>query len=352
MKLNKFYKNKKILITGHTGFKGIWLSNILIYLGARVYGISKNDENIKNFRNLCETNKLKSYIFDILNKKKLNKIIKYIEPEIIFHLAAQSIVRTSYQFPEITFETNFNGTLNLLSIATKLKKLKSIIIVTSDKCYHNQDKKNYFDETDSLGGNDPYSASKGATEILFNSYLKSFFYKKKVGAATARAGNVLGGGDWARDRIIPDCVRCIIKNKKFIIRNSNSTRPWQHVLDVINGYLILGQMLIKNPKKYSGNWNFGPKNKQNMNVRNLIILFLQFMKKKNIFFISKKNKKYIESKFLNINSSKANNLLKWKNKYTLKMTLQLTADWYRDKINNKYNNHIMVKQIKNFFTVK
>jgi CDP-glucose 4,6-dehydratase len=350
--LNKFYKNKKILITGHTGFKGIWLSNVLIYLGARVYGISKNDKNLKNFKNLCETNKIKTYIFDILNKKKLNKIIKYIEPEIIFHLAAQSIVRTSYQYPEVTFETNFNGTLNVLSISTKLKKLKSIIIVTSDKCYHNQGTKNYFIETDSLGGDDPYSASKGASEILFNSYLKSFFHKKKIGAATARAGNVLGGGDWSKDRIIPDCVKCIIKKEKIIIRNPNSTRSWQHVLDVINGYLILGKMLYKNPKKYSGNWNFGPKNKKNLNVRNLIILFLQFMKTKNKLLFLKKNKKKPESKFLNLNSSKANNFLKWENKYNSKITLQLTADWYRSEINDKCNNHTIVKQIKNFFTIK
>jgi CDP-glucose 4,6-dehydratase len=350
--LNKFYKNKKILITGHTGFKGIWLSNVLIYLGAKVYGISKNDANIKNFKNLCKTNKLKSYIFDILNKKKLNKIIKYIEPEIIFHLAAQSIVRTSYQYPEITFETNFNGTLNLLSVATKLKKLKSIIIVTSDKCYKNQNKKNYFVETDSLGGDDPYSASKAASEILFHSFLKSFFYKKKIGAATARAGNVIGGGDWSKDRIIPDCARCISKKKKITIRNPNSTRPWQHVLDVINGYLILGQMLFRRQKKYSGNWNFGPKNKKNLNVRNLIILFLQFMKKKNKLFFLKQNKKESESKFLRINSSKANNLLKWKSKYNIKTTLQLTADWYHENLNNKYNNHTMEKQIKNFFKFK
>ena len=281
--LNRFYKNKKILITGHTGFKGIWLTNILIYFGAKVYGISKNDENIKNFEKCCKTNNVKSYFFNILNKKKLNKIIKYIEPEIIFHLAAQSIVGTSYKYPETTFETNFNGTLNILSISTKLKKLQSIVIITSDKCYQNLNKKNYFIETDPLGGDDPYSASKGASEILFNSYLKSFFYKKKIGAATARAGNVIGGGDWVKDRIIPDCVRCIAQGKKIAIRNPNSTRPWQHVLDVVNGYLILAQMLFKNKKKYSGNWNFGPNNKKNLNVRNLVKLFLQYTEKKTIF---------------------------------------------------------------------
>lgn len=349
--LSKFYKNKKILITGHTGFKGIWLSNILISFGAKVYGISKNDENKKNFKNLCKTNLVKSYFFDILNKNKLDKIIRSIEPEMIFHLAAQSIVRTSYRFPEITFETNFNGTLNLLSIVTKLKKLKSIIIVTSDKCYQNQGKKNYFVENDPLGGDDPYSASKGASEILFNSYLKSFFYKKNIGAASVRAGNVLGGGDWSKDRVIPDCVRYATKNKKIIIRNPNATRPWQHVLDVINGYLILGEMLFKKQKKYSGNWNFGPKSKKNLNVKNLIILFLQSMKIKTKLVFLKQNKKYAESKFLNLNSSKANNLLKWKNKYNLKMTLKLTAEWYHDNLKNKNSNHIMEKQIKNFFTI-
>lgn len=350
--LDRFYKNKKILVTGHTGFKGIWLTNILIYFGAKVYGISKNDKNIKNFKKLCKTNKIKSYFFDILNKKKLNKIVKSIEPEIIFHLAAQSIVRTSYQHPENTFETNFNGTLNILSVATKLKKLKSIIIVTSDKCYHNQNKKNYFVETDSLGGDDPYSASKGASEILFNSYLKSFFYKKKIGAATARAGNVIGGGDWSKDRIIPDCARCIAQGKKIAIRNPNSTRPWQHVLDVVNGYLILAQMLFKNKKKYSGNWNFGPNNKKNLNVRNLVKLFLQYMEKKNNFYLLRKNKKITENKFLNLNSSKAKKLLKWNNKYNVSMSLKLSAEWYINFINNKPYNNIITEQIKKFFIIK
>ena len=350
--LQKFYKNKKILITGHTGFKGIWLTNILVSFGAKLYGISLNDSHKKNYLELSDKKIMKNYYFNLLNKTKLNKTFQEIKPDIIFHLAAQSLVRNSYKYPEETFETNFNGTLNVLNASLKVKTLKSLIVVTSDKCYQNQNKKKFFKETDHLGGDDPYSASKGATEILFNSYLKSFFYKKKIGAATVRAGNVLGGGDWSKDRIIPDCARCIAKKKNIIIRNPNSTRPWQHVLDVLNGYLILGKMLSKNQKKYSGNWNFGPKNKKNLNVRNLIILFLQLMKTKKKLVFLKQNKKKAESKFLNLNSSKANNLLKWENKYNLKITLQLTADWYRDNLNNKYNNHTIAKQIENFFAFK
>lgn len=348
--LKNFYKNKKILITGHTGFKGIWLINCLTILGAKVYGISKNDENKKNFYKLCETKNIKSYFFDILNKKKLNTTIKKIEPDIIFHLAAQSIVRKSYKFPENTFETNFNGTLNLLSVSLKLKNLKSLIIVTSDKCYQNLNKKKFFIETDALGGDDPYSASKGASEILFNSFLKSYLINKKIGAASVRAGNVLGGGDWSVDRILPDYIKSIKYSKKFIIRNPNSSRPWQHVLDVINGYLILAMKLYKNREKYSGNWNFGPNYKKNVTVKKLIKIFSKFIehKAKNIVFINKKTNQK-ESKFLNLDSSKARKYLYWNNRYDLTQILRLTAEWYNENMYKNQSNRIIKKQINNFF---
>ncbi len=349
--LGNYYKNKKILITGHTGFKGIWLTNILNFLGAKVYGISLDDLNKKNFNKLTYGKNINSYYFNILNKTKLNNLFRKIEPDIIFHLAAQSLVKKSYKFAVKTFETNFNGTLNVLSVSEKLKNLKSLIIVTSDKCYKNINDNKSFVETDPLGGDDPYSASKAAAEILFNSYLKNFLIKKKMGAASVRAGNVLGGGDWSEDRIIPDCAKKIIQSKKIIIRNPNSTRPWQHVLDVLNGYLILAMMLDKNPK-YSGNWNFGPKNKSNISVKKLVKYFLKYMKSKNNIHYLVRGNKYKEKINLNLNSSKSNKILKWKNKYNTDQTLKLTASWYHDFMINGYNKEIIIKQINNFYSIK
>ena len=350
--LQKFYKNKKILITGHTGFKGIWLTNILVSFGAKLYGISLNDAHKKNYLELSDKKKMKNYYFNLLNKTKLNKTFQEIKPDIIFHLAAQSLVRNSYRYPEETFETNFNGTLNVLNASLKVKTLKSLIVVTSDKCYQNQNKKKFFKETDHLGGDDPYSASKGASEILFNSYLKSFFVGKKIGAASVRAGNVLGGGDWSKDRLVPDCVKSILKLKKIVIRNPHSIRPWQHILDVLNGYLILGMLVYKKRNIYSGNWNFGPKKNVKINVMKVVKYFSEFMNiRNNVIFLSKK-KSSSESKYLFLNPSKANRYLKWNNKYNIKKTLKLTADWYKDYILNKNKNKIIKKQINNFFYEK
>jgi len=279
--LNNFYNNKKILITGHTGFKGLWLTTILSIFGAKITGLSLNDKNKKNFYK-CISNKslIKSYWGNIDNFLFLKKIINKNKPQIIFHLAAQSLVMDGYKKPLKTFQTNVLGTLNVLEIAMRAPTVKSVIIVTSDKCYQNFSTSKSYKETDPLGGIDPYSSSKAAAEVISQSYLKSFYLKSKIGLATVRAGNVIGGGDWSKNRIVPDCIKSIFKNSKLILRNPNYIRPWQHVLDPLNGYLLLGMKIFFNPKKFSGPWNFGPSYKQVKSVRAVVNLIFKKSKKK------------------------------------------------------------------------
>ena len=331
--LQKHFKNKKILITGHTGFKGSWLTLWLNLMGAKVYGISDNYPKKNNhFFDLKLSKNIKNYKIDICDLIKLKKIVLKTKPDYIFHLAAQSLLKKSYNFPIKTFNTNSIGTLNLLESIRYLKNKCNVVLITSDKSYKNLEIKRGYSEDDILGGNDPYSASKGAAELIINSYLKSFFVKKKnIRIAIARAGNVIGGGDWSIDRIIPDCVKSWYKYKKITIRSPKSTRPWQHVLDAIRGYLILAIKL--NDKKIHGEaFNFGPDNKQNKNVLDLVKEI-----KKNWQGVEWKIKQDIklknkESNLLKLNSHKAKKILNWYPVLNFKNSIKFTANWYK-----KYN---------------
>ena len=262
MKKNIF-KNKKVLITGHTGFKGSWLSIWMHSLGANVLGISKNIPTYPSHYQLTGLDKIiKSKQLDLKDKKKLKKIIEDFKPDFIFHLAAQAIVKNSYVNPINTWESNLNGTIHLLESIKHIKKIV-VILITSDKVYKNLEIKRGYSENDLLGGIDPYGASKSATEIAIKSYIKSYFTNRrnKVLIAVARAGNVIGGGDWSENRLVPDCMKAWLKNKEVLIRNSNSTRPWQHVLEVLSGYISLAYKLNFNQKIHGQAFNFGPKNK-------------------------------------------------------------------------------------------
>jgi CDP-glucose 4,6-dehydratase len=306
--VTNFYKNKRIFITGHTGFKGIWLTSALLNFGAKITGLSLNDEKKKLFNEYIKNKEIKSYFGNVENYSFLKKVIKKAKPQIIFHLAAQSLVINSYKEPLRTFKTNTFGTLNLLEIARNVSAIKSVIIVTSDKCYKNYGKFKFYKETDALGGVDPYSSSKAAVEIFADSYLKSFFLKSKIGLATVRAGNVIGGGDWSKNRIVPDCIRSIQRKNKLTIRNPNHIRPWQHVLDPVNGYLLLAMKIYFNYKKYSGSWNFGPSYKQVKSVRSIVNLIIKKSKKK-IEVVVLRNKNY-ESYCIKLNSSKSKKKIK------------------------------------------
>ena len=347
MNMFKCFKNKKIIITGHTGFKGSWLSLWLNMSGAKVYGISNNykstETNIKNFK-LKKT--VKNFNIDIRNFAKLNKIITKIKPDFIFHFAAQSLVGKSFKNPVYNFETNFNGTLNLLEVL-RLSKFKCIsVIITSDKSYKNLEIKRGYTENDILGGDDPYSASKASAELIINSYFKSFLKNKKnLRIAICRAGNVIGGGDWSNDRLIPDIMRSIFNNKKVKLRNQSSTRPWQHVLDVLNGYLILANKLKKNNKLNGQSFNFGPPIKSNYTV---LAIVREMKKNWNLLEWVFSNRTYYESTLLKLNSSKSLKYLNWKNKLDFKELIKLVTDWYKCFYENKNIYDFSIKQIRNF----
>ena len=340
-----FYLNKSVLITGHTGFKGSWLSLWLYLIGAKVIGVSLNKPtNPSHFDKLKLKNKITDLRLDIRNLEKLNLVFKKYKPDMIFHLAAQSLVRRSYKEPINTFSTNIIGTLNILDCMKAYKKKCNAVIITSDKSYKNLEIKRGYHENDLLGGKDPYSASKASAELIIQSYVNCYFNNNdKNKLAIARAGNVVGGGDWSEDRLIPDCIRACIKNNKTIIRNPSSTRPWQHVLEALRGYLILGISLSKNKKLSGEPFNFGPKISQDKSVYS----FLKEMKKNwnKIQWKIKKNKsKEHESKLLKLNSSKAEKYLSWKAILQFKETAQMTAKWYKEYYKNPSKAFSLSKQ--------
>lgn len=346
MKKLDIFKNKKILITGHTGFKGSWLCKLLLELGAKVSGISLEADKLSLYNLLKLDNEVSSHIFDIRNN--LDKVIKEINPDIIFHLAAQPLVIESYENPLYTFETNIMGTINVLEAIRKLNNLECAVMITTDKVYDNKEWAWGYRENDSLGGVDPYSSSKACAELVIKSYKKSLLNDLNI--ATARAGNVIGGGDFAKDRIIPDIVRAIEKNKAVELRNPNSVRPWQHVLDVLYGYLLLAYNLIKNNKNISESYNFATIDDA-VNVKYITKVFIESVGN---YKINSKNThaKKLSKKEMNIlrlDSSLARKELLWKEKFDTKEAIKQTALWYREYLNNaKSVKDITDKQIKEY----
>ena len=353
MNLNNFYAGKKILVTGHTGFKGAWLSLVLNEFGARVYGISLKPEDVRgNFYNIVRLNKkIKSYYIDLSEYKKLYKTINKIKPEIIFHLAAQPYVIRSYKDPIQTIHSNIVGVSNLLDICRKTKSVKLFLNITTDKCYENDDSKKSFVESDRLGGKDIYSASKACSEILTNSFFESFLkYKIKIG--TSRAGNVIGGWDFGEDRLIPDIFESIMKNKNLTIRNPNSVRPWQYILDVLNGYLFQVFYLSKDKSHTLSSFNFAPVQKDIVNVKEIADYISNYFNFKRVRFL-KQNKGFAESKNLLLNSKKANKNLGWRNKYKTMGAIDETIKWNEAYYSNpKEIEKFSVNLIKDFFKLK
>ena len=350
LSLKKFYKNKRVLITGNTGFKGAWITLMLNCLGARVMGYSLAEMSKPNMFELLKLkNNIRHISGDINDFSKVKKEFDKFKPQIIIHLAAQSIVRLSYKKPLETFSTNILGSANILEYSRHCKSLKSLIYVTSDKCYENKENNKAYKESDRIGGSDPYSASKAAAENLFSSYLKSFFVFNKFGASTVRSGNVIGGGDWSVDRIIPDIIKSLKKKKNLIVRNPNSTRPWQHVLEPLTGYLILAMKNYGN-KKFSGAWNFGPTTSETISVKNVVLNFYSQINynKKKIKIQNKKSIKMKESVTLKINSYKARKLLKWKSKMNTGDAINLTCEWYKRYFEKKELIKFTNNQILNY----
>lgn len=340
-----FFKNKKILITGHTGFKGAWFSKLLLSLGAKVYGISLEAEKLSLYNLINLDDKVKSYIQDIRDLQKIKNIVKEINPDIIFHLAAQPLVIDSYNRPVYTFETNVIGTINLMESMRELNNLECAVMITTDKVYDNKEWVWGYRENDALGGHDPYSASKACAEIAIKSYKKSFF--KDINTASVRAGNVIGGGDFAANRIIPDIVRAIEKNIPVELRNPNSVRPWQHVLDVLYGYLLVCYNLINN-KNISESYNFAPIDEgSKFTVEYITKAFIDNIGKGSYIINSPETSKK-EMNMLRLDSSLARKELEWKEKFNTEEAIKQTAIWYSEYLNKSDINNITEKQIKNY----
>ena len=329
----RVYKDKTVFITGHTGFKGSWLAYWLLKMSAKVIGYSLEPPTNPNHFELLKSDYI-SIIGDIRDKEFLQKAILKNKPDIVFHFAAQPIVKQSYIDPVETFETNVLGTLNVFEACRKYNFVKTIINVTSDKCYENKEWIWGYRESDPMGGFDPYSASKGCSEILTSSYRNSFLnvndYGKKHNTllASARAGNVIGGGDWAQDRLIPDIIRATSKGEKVLIRNPKATRPWQHVLEPLSGYLTLGWKLLEGNKEFATGWNFGPELENNVPVSEIVNKSKKYWK--DIAFTEHTNDDSVhEANLLMLDCSKVNKLLKWKSIWNFSLTLKKTIEWYK-----------------------
>ena len=323
----KFWKNKKVFITGHTGFKGSWICLWFNLLGAKVTGYALKPPTQPSLFKLCKINMLinKSIIADIRDLKRLKQAIKTTQPEIVIHMAAQPLVRESYKYPLETYSTNVIGTANLLEAVRSCKSVKAVVNITTDKVYENEELKKPFKECEALGGCDPYSSSKACSEIVTAAYRRSFFGSGPA-IATARAGNVIGGGDWAEHRLVPDFVKAILKGKKIRVRNPKATRPWQHVLEPLSGYLMLAEKLYKSGAKYAEAWNFGPKYTDAKPVE-WIVKKLCTKWGEGAAYLLDKGKHPHEAKYLQLDWSKAKNGLGWKPKWDLAYALEKIIEW-------------------------
>ena len=327
----KFWRGKRVFMTGHTGFKGGWLATWLNAMGATVDGVALDPESAPSYFGLCGVDRfINSTIADIRDGDQLRVAMQSARPEIVFHLAAQSLVRRSYVEPSTTFATNVIGTVNLFEAIRATPSVRAVVVVTSDKCYENGESARGFRETDMLGGYDPYSASKACAEIVAAAYRRSFFSDRDVFLATARAGNVIGGGDWAEDRIVPDALRAFGQGEVLTLRNPRSVRPWQHVLEPLAGYLELATRLYTEGAAYSGPWNFGPGNDDAVTVAGLIDKLAARWGDGARWRIAQSAHSPHEHEYLKLDCSKANRQLGWHPRLNLDAALQMTVDWYRE----------------------
>lgn len=327
--LESVFKGRRVFLTGDSGFKGSWLALWLSELGAEVTGYSLPPTTGQDHFVQSNVGKRIRHIdADIRDAATLAGAFKECSPEFAFHLAAQPLVRLSYRDPKTTFDTNVGGSVNLLEAARASTTLRSLVFVTSDKCYRNREWYWGYRETDELGGHDPYSGSKAAAELVFGSYLSSFFSQStRVGAASVRAGNVIGGGDWAEDRIVPDSIRGLLNDGQITLRNPHSTRPWQHVLEPLSGYLLLAARLHDDPQKFSGAWNFGPDSSAFRSVEDLAAEVVKCWGSGTVVAREERNAPH-ESKLLHLNCDKARQLLGWRPRWTFDQAVCTTVEWY------------------------
>ncbi len=349
---NNIYRGKRVFLTGHTGFKGSWLALWLTQLGAKVCGYSLEPNTKPSmFKELLIENRIeKSIIGNILDIGKLEQSMKEFQPDIVFHLAAQPLVRLSYSEPILTYQTNVIGSLNVLEVARHTPSVKAFVNITTDKCYENKEVNRGYKEDEPMGGYDMYSSSKGCVEIMSSSFRRSFLQDEDTYAmATARAGNVIGGGDWAEDRLIPDCVRYINADEKIEIRNPIAVRPWQHVLEPLSGYLLLGQKLLEEGKKYAEGFNFGPNEDSVLRVADVAKKVCEYYGKGEV--VVQKRDNLHEANLLMLNIEKAEQVLGWTPTFTADEAIKHTVEWYKHFYNQDTDMYAFtMKQIEEYTT--
>lgn len=352
--LSQEYNGKTVLITGHTGFKGGWLTLWLESVGAKVIGYSLNPPTIPSLFNVTNlSSRIVDIRGDVLDGDKLNQVVNKYRPEFIFHLAAQPLVRASYVNPHGTFNVNVMGTVNVLESIRLSKHPTICVCITSDKCYENKEWDYAYRENDPMGGHDPYSASKGAAELIIAAYRNSFFGESGSEPfcvlSSARAGNVIGGGDWADDRIVPDCVRSLVKGETIKIRNPCAIRPWQFVLDPLFGYLLLAMKMKEMPEKYSDAWNFGPYYSNNIDVQTIVRKIIHEWKDGTWESISPNENNLHEAGYLKLDIAKSITKLGWKPVYQIDETIRKTIQWYKNYYSNSFDmNAFSLEQINDF----
>jgi CDP-glucose 4,6-dehydratase len=344
------FAGRRVMLTGHTGFKGSWLAFLLKEIGADVLGYALPAEQpVSHFTALGLAKSIRHIEADVRDGARLMETMMAFQPDFVFHLAAQALVRPSYADPKTTFETNVMGSVNLLEAVRQCASVRSLVYITSDKCYENLEWVWGYRENDRLGGHDPYSASKAAAEIAFSAYADSFFaHRPELGAATARAGNVIGGGDWAVDRIVPDCIRAIGADKPVVLRNPKATRPWQHVLEPLAGYLLLAARLGEEPKAYAGSWNFGPPSSEVRTVLEVAECIVERFGRGSVVIEPGEAKQH-EANLLQLNCDKANQLLGWRPRWDVEQTLAATADWYKSVMDGAEAPMVTRQQLRDYF---
>lgn len=354
---SKFWSNKRVLVTGHTGFKGSWLCHWLNHMGAEVSGLALPPETTPDLFSLSKLeDHLSSYIADIRKFDEIVNVMNKVQPEIVIHMAAQALVRESYSSPRETYETNVMGTVNVLDAIRQTPSVKTIVNITTDKCYENKEWLWAYRENEPMGGYDPYSSSKACAELVTSAYRQSFFQTKakgipSVGIASVRAGNVIGGGDWADDRLIPDCVRALMADKPVLIRNKNAIRPWQHVLEPLAGYLILAEKLWTDPEAYSEGWNFGPSEEDAKPVDWVVEKALLSWGDNKGCAVQPGEHPH-EANYLKLDSSKARVRLGWSPKLNISEAIEYTINWYSRYHAGDNIQSIIHDQINNYENLK
>ena len=345
----KFWKDKRVFLTGHTGFKGSWLTLWLASMGAKVTGYALAPNTSPNLYNVLALDELieKSHISDIRDLGSVQKAMHDADPEIVIHMAAQPLVRYSYENPIETYAVNVMGTAHVLEAARGISNIRATVIVTTDKCYENREWDKGYVEEDAMGGYDPYSSSKGCAELVTAAYRRSFFSEHPNAIASARAGNVIGGGDWSADRIIPDAIMAFESQQSLLIRNPNAIRPWQHVLEPLSGYLVLAQALYENGATFEGAWNFGPDDKDARSVKEVVNILIQSWKN-GASWKQDGSPQPHEAHFLKLNCNKAKQELGWKPKWSLEKTIESIARWNDSNLEKANMREVSLLQIKDY----